>query len=310
MPASALRPPSAATAARTFGAVLIRAVVGAAVATIAWPALSAVGETGTPQRSGRTRCPSPNPPDLLVLSAGTPQTAILGRAFASSLQVAFANSDGCPVTTPLAGIPVTFTAPPGGASGVFSASETSSATVGSDASGMALAPAFTAGAAAGSYKVTATSAFGSVSFSLTNVAASDARGCEPAAANVGAEATKLTVGVGARQSTPKRARIPIRLAVTVTDAAGNPLSGVPVTFMAPSRGPSGRFTIRSGRAPRPGSHSPPLRTVRARRAEVRSDSCGIALAPPFTANDHAGGYVVVASASSARVAFALVNEGG
>ena len=75
-------------------------------------------------------------------------------------------------------------------------------------------------------------------------------------------ASKLTVGVGARQSTPTGTRFPIRLAVTVTDAEKDPLPGVPVTFVAPSRGPSGRFTVRSGGAHRPASQRS-ARTLRA-----------------------------------------------
>jgi hypothetical protein len=43
---------------------------------------------------------------------------------------------------------------------------------------------------------------------------------------------------------------------------------------------------------------------------VRTDACGIALAPAFTADDRAGGYVVVASVERVQAAFALVNEGG
>jgi hypothetical protein len=120
--------------------------------------------------------------------------------------------------------------------------------------------------------------------------------------------SKLTVGVGARQATPRATRFPIRLAVTVTDAERDPLPGVLITFVAPIRGPSGRFTVRSGGARLPRSHSPDTPTLHLRRVEVRSDTCGIALAPVFTANDRAGGYVVVASAERARAAFALVNE--
>ena len=91
--------------------------------------------------------------------------------FATSLQVALGNSDGCPVTSAAAGIPVTFSAPSSGASGVFSSSESNTAVVGADAAGTVAAPPFTANTAAGSYTVTATSQYGSVSFSLTNTAA-------------------------------------------------------------------------------------------------------------------------------------------
>ena len=61
--------------------------------------------------------------------------------------------------------------PASGAGGLFSASGSSTVTVGSDASGVATAPTFTANDIAGGYTVTASSAYGSVSFSLTNTAA-------------------------------------------------------------------------------------------------------------------------------------------
>ena len=42
---------------------------------------------------------------------------------------------------------------------------------------------------------------------------------------------------------------------------------------------------------------------------VRTNSSGIAIAPPFTANGLAGGYIVTATVHGVRpVAFALVND--
>jgi hypothetical protein len=259
------------------------------------------------------------------LTAGTPQTATLGSAFVTNLQVVFTNSDGCPVTTTVAGIPVTFSAPAAGASGLFSASGSNAVTVGSDASGMAAAPMFTANNAAGSYTVTASSAYGSVWFSLTNAEASGSSICgtTPSMSNAPTSLAdgprKLTVGVGATQSTPTATHFPIRLAVTVTDAEKNPVPGVLVTFAAPNRGPSGYFTVRSGgaRMPMPqalpwgisGSYRPRSRATHRRRVEVRTEACGIALAPVLTANDRQGGYIVVASVERLKAAFALVNEG-
>jgi len=302
------------TAARARRSLAVSACVGVAVATLAWGALPAEGETEPQSSPGAASCPSPNPPSELSLTAGTPQTATLGSAFATDLQVAFTNSNGCPVTTAVAGIPVTFSAPTVGASGSFSASGSNAVTVGSDASGMASAPMFTANSAAGSYTVTASSAYGSISFSLTNVEANHTSACGAVAsiapstgeepAGPAGRPTKLTVGVGATQSTPTGRRFPIQLAVTVTDAQKNPVPRVLVTFAAPSRGPSGYFSVRSG-----GAHTLASRAFRSRRIEVRADDCGIALAPTFTANHHQGGYVVVASVERVKAAFALVNEG-
>jgi len=116
--------------------------------------------------------------------------------------------------------------------------------------------------------------------------------------------TTLIAGVGATQSVPAGARFPIRLAVTVIDAEGAPVPDALVSFAAPNRGPSGFFTIRSG-----GAQVPASRTRRVHLVEVRTNACGIALAPKFTANRRAGGYVVVASVEHVKAAFALVNEG-
>jgi len=42
---------------------------------------------------------------------------------------------------------------------------------------------------------------------------------------------------------------------------------------------------------------------------MKTDACGIALAPAFTANHRRGGYIVLASVERLKAAFALVNEG-
>jgi hypothetical protein len=124
-----------------------------------------------------------------------------------------------------------------------------------------------------------------------------------APATPAAKPATLTAGIGATQSTRAGARFPIRLAVTVIDAESAPVPDALVSFAAPNRGPSGFFTIRSGGAHMPASHVRRLHLV-----EVRANACGVALAPAFTANRRAGGYVVVASVGRVKAAFALVNE--
>jgi protocatechuate 3,4-dioxygenase beta subunit len=394
--------------------------------------LAASGATGaSPSEAGASsNCPSSNPPNQMTLLAGTPQTAILGSAFASGLQVALTNSDGCPVTSAAAGIPVTFSAPASGASGVFSTSGSNTVIVGADASGTVAAPQFTANTAAGSYTVTASSQYGSVSFSLTNTAAgiparivaiplksrsasvtgrypqplqvtvldSDgnpitgitvsftlgsgaSRACgtttsasasftgggtqatattgadgvassplltanstagsftataavsgkEPTGgsgkensgaspsdaatpvsfslANLAGQPTKLATGVGATQSTTAGTPFPIRLAVTATDAQKNPVPGALITFSAPLAGASGRFTGRSSIGHAPGPHHRRSRVSHTRTVKVKTNACGIAFAPGFTANDTQGGYIVKATVKHAKpAAFALVNE--
>jgi hypothetical protein len=287
--------------------------VSVAVARLAGGALPAAGETGPQGSSGAVSCPSPNPPNTLALTAGTPQSTTLGSAFATNLQVAFINSDGCPVTTAVAGIPVTFSAPGAGASGLFSATGSNTVTVGSDASGAVSAPTFTANYLAGGYTVVASSTYGSASFALTNVAGAAASVCPTSASDTSSNGfastkpagkpTTLTAGIGATQSTRAGARFAIRLAVTVTNAESAPVPNTLVSFAAPIRGPSGFFTVRSGGANTHTSH-----TRRAHRIEVRTDACGVALAPTFTADRRAGGYVVVASVEHVTTAFALVNE--
>ncbi|MGH2854549.1 MAG: hypothetical protein ACRDLF_10230, partial [Solirubrobacteraceae bacterium] len=263
-------------------------------------------ETGTsPAGTGAPSCPSSNPPNQMTLVAGTPQTATLETAFAAGLQVALSNSDGCPVTSAAAGVPVTFSAPATGPSGVFAASGSYTVTVGADASGAVAAPPFTADGTQGSYTLTATSQYGSVSFVLTNAAAGVwCSALDRRASLSPGEPVKLTTGVGSTQTTPAGAPFPIPLAVTVTDAMGNPVPGAPVTFSAPAAGASGRFAIRFR-----GSHRHRSRVAHLRAVRVKTNACGIAVAPSFTANRVRGGYVVKASAKPARpAAFALVNE--
>jgi hypothetical protein len=116
---------------------------------------------------------------------------------------------------------------------------------------------------------------------------------------------KLTAGVGAIQSARIGGRFPIQLAVTVTDAEKSPVPGALVTFTAPARGPSGRFTMRTHSSRRYSSHIRRLRSV-----TITTDACGIAVAPPFTANRRPGGYIVTAAVAHVRpAAFALVNAG-
>jgi hypothetical protein len=288
---------------RARRSLALSTLLGAAVATLACGALPAHGEPAPPSSTasdtGAEACPTPNPPNELTLVAGTPQTATLGSAFATNLQAAFANSNGCPVTTAMAGIPVSFSASaPAGAGGVFSASGSSSATVGSEASGSVTAPTFTADEIVGSYTILAGSAYGSVPFSLTNAATSASSACGSAPAGLAGSPATITAGVGATQSTRLGTRFRIGLAATVTDSEKRPVPDALVTFTAPTRGPSGRFAARS-------------RGSSASSARVRTDACGVAVAPAFTANEKQGGYIVRAAIEHvAPAAFALVNAAG
>ncbi len=211
----------------------------------------------------------------MTLVAGTPQTAILQSVFASGLQVALTNSDGCPVTSAAAGIPVTFSAPASGASGVFSTSASNTVTVGADASGTVAAPPFTANAAAGSYAVTASSSYGSVSFSLTNTAA-------------GIPAKILAIPLKSRSaSVTSRYSQPLR--VKVLDSGGNPVAGTTVTF-----------TFGTGSRPcgtGPSSSAGASFADAGAQATATTNTSGVASSPLFTANSTAGSFTATAVVS-------------
>jgi protocatechuate 3,4-dioxygenase beta subunit len=258
-----------------------------------------------------SNCPSPNPPNQLTLVAGTPQTTTLDTAFAGGLQVALANSDGCAVTG-AAGVAVTFSAPTGGASGRFSTTNSDTATVGADASGMVAAPTFTANGTAGSYTVTASSPYGSVSFALTNTAA-----------GLPARLTAIPLN---RRSTRVGSRFPQPLQVRVLDAGGNPVAGVAVTFVLGSATTGGcDATASAGAASGAGASADFAGDVT--QTTAISGTHGIATSPAFTATSVAGSFAATASVSSggasegasaskngdanvAPVGFSLVNLAG
>jgi protocatechuate 3,4-dioxygenase beta subunit len=254
----------------------LAASFGAAVGILAGGPASAAGEAGgsptEPTGTGTSNCPSSNPPNQMTLVAGTPQTAILQSAFATGLQVALSNGDGCPVTSAAAGIPVTFSAPAGGASGVFSTSGSNTATVGADASGSVAAPMFTANGTAGSYTVTASSQYGSVSFSLTNTAA-------------GVPAKIVAVPLKNR-SARVAGRFPEPLQVKVLDAGGNPVAGTTVTFTLGSATAGTCGTSATASASFTGGGA---------QATATTDASGLATSPAFTANTAAGSFIATAS---------------
>jgi protocatechuate 3,4-dioxygenase beta subunit len=264
------------------------ACLGACTAVIAGAPTLAFGEGGgspgasspgasSPNESaptGTSSCPSSNPPNQMTLVAGTPQTTTLDTAFASGLQVALTNSNGCAVTG-AAGVPVTFSAPAAGASGRFSASNSNTATVGADASGNVSAPTFTANDTAGSFTVTASSQYGSVSFSLTNTAA-------------GMPARIVAIPLKSR-SAIVATRYPKPLQVRVLDASGDPVAGAAVTF-----------TLGSATAGSCGASTPAGASFAGGEttATASTGASGLASSPAFIANTAAGSFTATASVSS------------
>jgi protocatechuate 3,4-dioxygenase beta subunit len=225
-------------------------------------------------------CPTSNPPNELVLVSGSPQTAQLGKAFQSNLQVKLANSNGCPLTGPLAAVGVTFVAPGGGASGSFAGSGSTVASVGTDDNGIAVAPPFTANHTAGSYGVYAQSNYGSVRFDLTNTATG-----VPASIAADGQATQEAT-INSQYSQPLQAR--------VRDADGKPVAGVSVTF-AIAAGPTGAGASFLGGAT---------------QAEVLSDADGLATSPPLVANGSPGRFTATAATANVASAatFSLANH--
>jgi protocatechuate 3,4-dioxygenase beta subunit len=264
---------------RTALALLIAAGLGVWAGTTAGVPAFASGERGgesgpSGESTSTSSCPSPNPPNQLTLLAGTPQTTTLDTAFASGLQVALTNSDGCAVTG-AAGVPVTFSAPAAGASGRFSANNSNTATVGADASGTVAAPTFTANGTAGRYTVTASSQYGSVSFSLTNTAA-------------GIPAQLVAIPLKHR-SARVTAGFAEPLQVRVLDAGGNPVAGATVAFTLGSSSASACDTAAAASASFAGGGT---------QATATTDASGLATSPPFTANTAAGSFTATAAVSS------------
>ncbi len=209
------------------------------------------------------------PAARVSVTSGSGQITAVNTPFAAPLGVTVSDAVGNPVS----GVKVTFTAPASSASGSFAGGAN---TITTNASGVA-STMFTANGTPGTYSVTATVAgvAAAASFSLTNIG--------PAAS--------VTVVSGGNQSAPINSTFTNPLVVKVLDAAGDPVAGVTVVFLAPSTGASGAFS---------GSNM------------VNTNSAGIATSPAFTANSIAGSYTVTASVTGAAssASFLLTNLSG
>jgi hypothetical protein len=163
------------------------------------------------------------PVTLNVAPGTSPQSAVVGTAFAVPLAVDVRNAAG----TLVQGVSVTFTAPSSGPSGTFRGDL--SAMVVSDAAGRATAPTFTANGVAGRYTVAAVAAGGtnpSASFSLANSPG------KPAV---------ITAVSGGGQTTGVTQSFEAPLVAWVADAFGNPIPGATVTFAGPGYGAGAVF---------------------------------------------------------------------
>ncbi|HTM51704.1 MAG TPA: Ig-like domain-containing protein, partial [Bryobacteraceae bacterium] len=207
-------------------------------------------------------------PASITSTTGTPQSATINTAFPTIMTatVRDANSNLVP------GVSVVFTAPGAGASGTFGGS----ATVTTNASGVATAPAFTANSIAGSYAVAATTAgvAAPALFNLTN--------------NPGAPFSITATG-GSGQSTVVSSPFQSPLQATVRDVGNNPVPNASVTFAAPTSGASASVA-----------------------ATVSTNASGVATSPIPVANDIEGSYNATATVTGVATPaqFSLVNTGG
>jgi protocatechuate 3,4-dioxygenase beta subunit len=212
-------------------------------------------------------------------------TATVDTRYRSSLQARLLDANAQPIE----GATVTFAvvAADNGAAATF-VGGAGQATALTDANGLATAPPLIANKTAGSFTATATALGASPGqYTLENLAAAPAG---------------IAVGAANGESTTTGTRFAIPFAVTVTDKNGNPVAGATVTFAAPVKGATGRFTV-------PRRHGKKARVRMSRIVRVHTNSKGIAVAPSFTANAAVGGYAVTAVVvgSSVRTAFSLLN---
>jgi hypothetical protein len=233
---------------------------------------ASVPAIGTPANFSLTNF---GPAATVTANAGTPQSTTVGTAFATALQAIVKDAGGIPVS----GTTVTFTAASSGASGLFAGSATATATT--NGNGVATAPILTANTQAGSFSVTAktTGVATAASFSLTNIAGAP---------------TGIAAGSGTPQSTTTTAVFATPMQATVTDANGNPVSGISVTFSVLGNGAAATF-------------SGGLTAV-----TTATNSSGVATAPTLTANSQVGSFTVTANTPgvSTSASFSLSNISG
>ncbi len=203
----------------------------------------------------------------LSLNAGNNQSATITLNFATNLSILLTDASGNPVP----GAVVSFAAPISGASGLFGASSTTTATT--NASGIATATTFKANAIAGSYTITVTYQLLTVSFSLTNI-----------------NPTAIAFNGGSGQSATITKSFGTQLSAKVTDGGGVGIQGLTVTFTAPSSGASGLFGASA-------------------TTTAVTNASGVATASAFTANATAGSYTVSATVTgvASTADFALTN---
>ncbi|MEP6999384.1 MAG: Ig-like domain-containing protein [bacterium] len=149
---------------------------------------------------------------VMSVNAGDNQTATANTPVAVAPSVVIRDANNNPVV----GTTVTFAVTLGGGS-------VTGATIQTNGSGVATVGSWTLGAAVGTNTLTATSTFGSVTFTATGAAAPP---------------STLAINAGDGQTATAGSQVPIPPSVIVKDQNGNPVSGVVVTFTVASGGGS------------------------------------------------------------------------
>jgi hypothetical protein len=211
----------------------------------------------------------------LQVTAGSPQLAKVGTAFADPLEATVVDTGGCP----LANEDVVFTAPGTGPSASFEGGLTAD-TVTTNTQGIATAPALTANDISGSYTVTAQiqNTLYEVSYDLTNTTTG--------------VATTVTEVSGNSQSAAVGAQYNAPLEVSVTDAYGAAVPGATVNFTVVTTSGAGATFVGGGAT-----------------AAVQTGTDGTATSPQLVAGSTVGTFTVTATVSgvSAPVTFTLTN---
>jgi len=188
----------------------------------------------------------------IAVNAGNSQS-VRPSATMSSLSVIITDQ----YTNPIPGASVTFTAPTTGPRLTFAG--TNSVSRNTDSDGIAETNAPVAGTIAGSFNITAAIGALRTQFSFTILPGLPA---------------VLSITSGSDQSAVVNTEFTSLLSVTVTDQYNNVVANVPVTFNAPSSGPSATFN---------GNNT------------VLSNAQGIATSPSLTATTTAGSFVITVS---------------
>jgi hypothetical protein len=209
---------------------------------------------------------NPGPVAKLNIVAGNNQSTGVGTTFGTPLEVQALDA----ANNPVPGVSVVFTAP---AVATNAGATFTTSTVVSNSQGLATAPPLTANGRSGTFNATATVNGTAVTatFTLTNTPAT------------------ITAIAGSGQDTPISAAFSTQLQARVTDAQGNGIANVPVTFSAGigATGSSGTF-----------SDSP----------TVLTNAQGVAAAPQLTANLAIGSFTVTATAAGLpAVQYTLTN---